>query len=118
LARCGLSQRGAALGSTREDLSPFLLHQFLLRCEGGIRIQSRNQIPIPLKQTRRDDTSVQIGAETFCYGNVGQVRLFENLPADPSFLGQEALQLHHKAGLFVQDFEELVRGGRHAVEVV
>jgi hypothetical protein len=87
----------------------------LFRPKVGIRIYPRYEISIPLQQSCREDTGAQIRAETLRHGNIRQVRLFENLPADASLLSKEALQLHHQTSLFIQDFEDLVSRGRHAV---
>ena len=80
-----------AFGRTSENLCSLLLHQFLFCSEFGIRIYSRYEVPVPLQQARGHDANVQIGAEALCYGNIGQIRLFEDLAAYPGFLRKKAL---------------------------
>src|SRR5207248_2766060 len=43
------------------------------------RLVQRYGYLIPQQQARGHDANVQIGAEALCYGNIGQIRLFEDL---------------------------------------
>src|SRR5205823_3562267 len=117
-ARCGLFKRVSTLRRAGKDLCSFLLHQLLLCGKVGIGIHLRYEIPIALQQACCQNASTQTRPEAFGYGNIRQIRLLENLAADPSFLSKDAFELHHEASLFVQDLKDLFGRGCHTVKIV
>src|SRR6266480_6359724 len=57
---CGFTKAVAALGGTRENLSPLLAHEFLFCFEVGIGIQPRHEVAVPLKKARCEHAGTQL----------------------------------------------------------
>src|SRR5260370_15305943 len=73
---------------------------------------------MPLEKTCCKHADAEIQAQSLRYRCFSQIGLFENLPAHPSVLREETLELHHQTSLFVEHFENLVSRGGDAVKIV
>jgi hypothetical protein len=108
----------ATLGRALYLFRPLLSHDVVFR--RGIRtwIELRNEIAVPPEEARGENPRPQILPEPLVNRRVAQIRFFQDLPTGSGILRKQLLEFHHEPGIFVQDFQNLLRGGRHAVKIV
>ena len=111
-------RRVAGFGSTLDLLGTLAEDEVVLDGKIRIRIDAREEIAVTPEQTGGENAGPQILAEAVRNGGVAQIGFLHDLAASSRVLRQQLLEFHHQAGVFVQDFQNLLRRGGHAIKVV